>query len=144
VLAAHDNRRLGDQRQALLDPIGQRRSSRRQKCANADNGVVACGDREQRPRFPGYIAQPGEELAARGAPLRIDCRTAEHHRPDAPRLMHGQLGNDLTAHRIRHERRAPESGRVQPSGERNGKVCDAERRARPLTTPVPGQVRCKH
>ena len=144
MLAAYDNRRLGDQREALLDPISERRPSGRQKCAYAKTGVVACGERKQRPRFPRRITQPSEELVARSAPLRIDRRTDEDHRSHAPWQAHGELRDDLAAHRIRHERRAPNSGRVQPAGERDGKICDAERRGRPLTTPVPGQIRCEH
>ena len=50
--------------------------------------VVACGQREQRPRFPRCITQPAEQLVARRAPLRIDRRTDEHHRPHAPRQSH--------------------------------------------------------
>lgn len=123
MLAAHDKRRLRDQRQALLDAVGERK---------------------QRPRFPPCITQPAEELVARGAALRIDRRTDEHHRPHAPRQAHGEFGEDLTAHRVRQKRRAPESGRVQPPGDRGGKIGNAQRGARPLTTPVAGQVRCEH
>jgi len=46
VLAAHDNCRLRNQRQALLDPVGERRPRGRQERTNADNRVVARGDPE--------------------------------------------------------------------------------------------------
>jgi hypothetical protein len=120
LLAAHDKRRLRDQRQALLDPVDEGRSSGRQERTDADNGVVACGEREQRSRFPPCITQPAEELVARGPPFRIDRRTDEHHRPHAPRQAHGELRDDLTAHRVRQEGRALQAGRVQPPGERAG------------------------
>src|SRR5206468_493193 len=125
-------------------PVGERRPGGRQKRTNAENGVVAGGEREQRPRLTRCITQPAEELVARGAPLRIDRRTDEHHRPHAPRQAHGELGDDLTAHRVRHEGWALESGGVQPPGERSGKIRNAERGAGMLTAPVPGQVRCEH
>ena len=120
MLAAYDNRRLCDQRQTLLDPIDEGRSSGREERTDADNGVVACGEREQRSRFPPCITQPAQELVARGPPLRIDRRTDEHHRPHAPWQAHSELGDDLTAHRVRQEGRALKAGRVQAPGERAG------------------------
>jgi hypothetical protein len=98
MLAAHDKSRLRDQRQALLDPVGERRPGGRHERTNAGNGGVACGEREQRPRFPSCITQPREELVAGRAPLRIDRRTDEHHRPHAPRQTHREFGDDLAAH----------------------------------------------
>jgi len=144
LFAPHDKRRLRDQRQALLDPVGEGRASGRQERTNADDGIVACGQREQRPRFPPCITQPAEELVARAAPLRIDRRTDEHHRPHAPRQAHGEFGDDLTAHRVCQERRALEAGRVQPPGKRGSKIRDAQWGARPLATPVARQVRYEH
>ena len=71
MLAAHDKRRLLDQGQALLDLVGHRRPQGRHERTNAGNGGVACGDREQRPRFPPCITQstigptrPGKRTAS--------------------------------------------------------------------------------
>jgi hypothetical protein len=60
VLAAHDQRWLRDQRQALFDPVGERRSSSRQERTDSEAGVVASRARKQRPRFPRCITQPAE------------------------------------------------------------------------------------
>ena len=51
---------------------------------------------------------------ARAAPVGVDGRADEHHRSHPLRQMHGELGDDLTAHRVRDERWTPEPGRVQP------------------------------
>ena len=75
---------------------------------------------------------------------RIDGRADQHHRSHPLRQTHGELGDDLAAHRVRHERWTLEPGRVQPAGERGGELGNAERRARPLATPVPRQVGCEH
>jgi len=63
------------------------------------------------------------------APLRIDRRADQHQWPDASGQMHGELGDDLAAHRVRHERRTLETGRVQTPGEGGGKIRHAERGA---------------
>jgi hypothetical protein len=82
------------------------------------------------------ITQPAEQLVARCTSLRIDRRTDEHPRPHASRQAHSEFGDDLTAHRVRDERRTTESGSVQPPGKCGGKTSNAERGARPLTRVV--------
>jgi hypothetical protein len=81
---------------------------------------------------------------AGGAPLRIDRRPDEHQWSHAAGQVHGELGDDLAAHRVRHERWTLETGRVEASGERGGKIRDTEWGAGPLTTPIARQVRCEH
>ena len=81
---------------------------------------------------------------ARSATLRIDSRADEHQRSNTFRPAHGELRDDLAAHRVRHERGTLEAGGVQPAREGGGEVGNAERRGRPLTAPVPGQVRCEY
>jgi hypothetical protein len=56
VLAAHDDGRLLDQRQSVLDPVGDRRPERRQQGLGPEDGVVACGKRHERGRLPRCIA----------------------------------------------------------------------------------------
>ena len=141
AVAAHDNRRLDDQRQSLLDPVRECRAGRRQERTDAESGVVACGAREQGRRLPRCSAEPRKDLVPRTAPLRIDRRTDEHDRADAFRPAHGELRDDLTAHRVRHERRTPKPGGIQARRECGRKICDAERAGWLLTAPESGQVR---
>jgi hypothetical protein len=51
VIATHDDRRLLDQRQALLDPVGERRAGGCEERADADGDVVASSAGQHRPRF---------------------------------------------------------------------------------------------
>jgi hypothetical protein len=56
VLAAHDDGRLRDPGQALLDPVGQRRAKGRQQRPGAEDGVVARGECDHRQRFSPDVA----------------------------------------------------------------------------------------
>jgi hypothetical protein len=60
LFAADDQRRLRDQRQALLDPVGERRPCGRQESNDAEADVVVGRACEQRPRFPRCITQSVE------------------------------------------------------------------------------------
>jgi hypothetical protein len=141
ALAAHDNGRLRDQGQTLLNPVGDRRPQGRQKRSDPEPGFVARSERDQRRRFPPRLAKSGEELVSRRGPLRIHRRTDEHQRSGPIRPACCELRNDLAAHRVRHERGTLEPGRVEPVRESVSELGDAERRRRPLTAPAPGQVR---
>jgi len=59
-LTAYDQRRLRDLRQALLDPVGERRPCGGQERTDAEADVVAGSAREQRARFRGCITKPVE------------------------------------------------------------------------------------
>src|SRR5439155_25277879 len=106
--------------------------------------VVAGGEPEQRSRFPCRIAQTAEKLVTGSAALRVNRWTDQYERPHPAREAHGELGDDLAAHRVRHERGALEPGCVQPPGERGCEVRDAKWARRPLAAPVPGEVRREH
>jgi hypothetical protein len=56
VLATHDDGRLRDPGQALLDPVCERRAKSRQQRPGAEDGVVARDEPDHRQRFPPGIS----------------------------------------------------------------------------------------
>ena len=63
---------------------------------------------------------------ASGASARVDRWADQHHRADPLRSPHGQLGDDLAAHRVGNKRWPLQPDRVQPGPERIGEVTDPE------------------
>jgi hypothetical protein len=136
----HDDGELVDGRQTVLHAIGERRPGRRAQPTKILNRAVTGGERNQRHRFAARRAHAGEDLAGAATLLRVDRRAGEHERADAIGLAHGELGHDLAAHRVRHERRPLEPDLVEPPAQRIGVLGDAVADRRPLAAAVSGQV----
>jgi len=137
----HHHRRLRDQRQPLLHAVLERGARRRAQLAQVVADAVTRRERDQRDGLASGLAQPGEDLAPSTAARRVDGRAGEHHRADPVRRAHGELGDDLTAHRVGDERRTLEPDLVEPGKERVRVPADPEGRGRTVAPPVAGKVR---
>ena len=140
----HHHGRLRDQRQPLLHAVLERGASRGAQLPQVVADAVTRRECHQRDRLASGLAQPCEDLAPPAAPRRVDGRPGEHHRADALRPSHGELGDDLTAHRVGNERRALEPDLVEPGEQRVGVLADPGRGGRTLAPPVAGEVRDVH
>jgi len=121
-----DKGRLLDQRQPVLDAIGENRSGRRKENAPARRQIVAGGQRNQRERLAGRGAEGAEELMPSAPAGGIDGRADQDHRPHQHRPVSGELGHDLATHRIRDEGRAHQTFGFDPRAQRSGETTDAD------------------
>jgi hypothetical protein len=117
LIAVDDYGRLLDERQTFLDPVGEDRPRRRQQHPRPGGEVVARGQRDQRERLAGRVAQRAEELVAPTPPGGIHRRPDEHHWPNLLRLADGKLGDDLAAHGVRDEGGVDQFVRLDPGPE---------------------------
>ncbi len=136
----HDDGRLVDRRQTVLHAIGERRAcSLAQPAKILDRAVPSC-ERDQRHRLAPGRPHAREDLAGAAALRRVDRRAGEHERADAIGLPHCELGDDLAAHRIGHERRPLKPDLVEPAAQRIGVLGDPVRDRRPLAAAMSRQV----
>lgn len=140
LAAAHDEGRCSDLREPLLDPVGKRRTERRQERRESHSRRVAGSHGDQRQRLASGVAQPAQQLPAGTSLLRIDGRADQHQRPDPVRSPHRELGHHLAAERVRNERGALELESVEAGAERVSEPSDSQWDARSLAAAEAGQL----
>ena len=105
LVAVHDKSPLLDQRQPILDAIGQNGAGSREQRSNPGRPIVAGHQREQGKRLASRGLKRAHQLTAGGAASGIDSRADQNHGTHERGPACGELGNDLAAHRIGNERR---------------------------------------
>ena len=106
LVAVDDKSPLLDEGQPILDAIGEDGAGTREQRSNPGRPIVAGHQREQGKRLASRGLKRAHQLTAGGAASGIDSRADQHHGSNLRWPARGELGNDLTAHRIRDERRA--------------------------------------